>query len=188
MIIIGITGTIGAGKGAIVEYLTGQKGFRHFSVRDFLKKEIERRNIPVGRDSMMQTANELRASHSPSFIVDQLYEQAKKSGKDCIIESIRTPGEIESLRRKGKFILIAADADPKVRYERIKRRNSETDRISYNTFLENEQREMTSTDPNKQNLSRCIAEADYVVRNNGSLENLYEQVEKIIQSIKNQIG
>ena len=136
----------------------------------------------------MKKANELRASHSPSFIVDQLYEQAKKSGKDCIIESIRTPGEIESLRRKGKFILIAADADPKVRYERIKRRNSETDRIFYSTFLEDEQREMTSTDPNKQNLSRCIAEADYVVQNNGSLENLYEQVEKIIKSIKTKLG
>ena len=35
MIIIGITGTIGAGKGTIVELLI-KKGFKHYSVRDFL--------------------------------------------------------------------------------------------------------------------------------------------------------
>jgi dephospho-CoA kinase len=36
MFIIGITGTIGAGKGTVVEYLVGQKGFDHYSVRSFL--------------------------------------------------------------------------------------------------------------------------------------------------------
>ena len=33
MIIIGITGTLGAGKGTIVDYLVKQKGFVHYSVR-----------------------------------------------------------------------------------------------------------------------------------------------------------
>ena len=40
MIVIGITGTIGAGKGTIVEYLVEKKGFLHFSVREFLLKKI----------------------------------------------------------------------------------------------------------------------------------------------------
>ncbi|MDR0438308.1 MAG: AAA family ATPase, partial [Bacteroidales bacterium] len=51
--IIGITGTIGAGKGTIVDYLVSQKGFLHFSVRDFLSEEIERRGLPVNRDTMV---------------------------------------------------------------------------------------------------------------------------------------
>lgn len=38
MHIIGITGTLGAGKGTIVEYLKDKKGFAHFSVREFLKE------------------------------------------------------------------------------------------------------------------------------------------------------
>ena len=36
MKIIGITGTIGAGKGTIVDYLVKQKNFKHYSVRNFL--------------------------------------------------------------------------------------------------------------------------------------------------------
>ena len=40
MKIIGITGTIGAGKGTIVDYLVLQKGYEHYSVRSFIKEEI----------------------------------------------------------------------------------------------------------------------------------------------------
>ena len=39
MITIGITGTLGAGKGTIVEYLQKEKGFSHYSVRAFLTDE-----------------------------------------------------------------------------------------------------------------------------------------------------
>ncbi len=186
MIIIGITGTLGAGKGTIVDYLVSKKGFVHYSVRAYLIKEIKKRNLPVNRDSMTIVANELRAKHSPSFITDQLFIQAKKSGKNCVIESIRTPGEIESLRKKGNFYLFAIDADPKIRYERIKLRNSETDRISFNTFLSNEKREFTSDDLNKQNLQKCCEMADYVFINNVNIGDLFLQVEKALNKINNE--
>ena len=112
MITIGITGTLGAGKGTIVDYLIQKKGFVHYSVRAFLIEEIERRGMPVNRDSMTLVGNDLRAQHSPSWIVEQLYAQAQTSGKNCIIESIRTPGEVEALRNKPNFYLFAVDADP----------------------------------------------------------------------------
>ena len=36
MNIIGITGTLGAGKGTIVDYLVQKKGYVHYSVRSFI--------------------------------------------------------------------------------------------------------------------------------------------------------
>lgn len=183
LIVIGITGTLGAGKGTIVDYLVRKKDFLHYSVRSFLIEIIEAKGQTVNRDSMTQTANELRAEHSPSYITDQLYLRAAKSGKQSVIESIRTPGEIKSLRSKGQFYLWAVDADPKVRYERIKVRQSETDAVSYETFLSNEAREMHSDDPNKQNLQACIEQADEVFENNGDIEKLFKQVENALKNI-----
>ena len=184
MIIIGITGTIGAGKGTVVDYLVKQEQFKHYSVRSFLIAEIERRNLPINRDSMTLLANELRLKHEPSYIVEQLYNQAIEQTNNCIIESIRNIGEIDCLKAKGKFYLLAVDADSKLRYERIIVRGSETDHITYETFLENEAREMQSADKFKQNLRGCINQADFLIENNGTLETLSTQIKVITDEIK----
>lgn len=184
MKLIGITGTLGAGKGTIVDYLTKHHGFRHFSVREYLSKIIKERGQEVNRDSLVATANELRAKNTPSYIAEELYMAAKASGVNCIIESIRTVGEVNSLHQKGNFHLFAVDADQKQRYNRIIERASETDKISYETFVDNENREMNSTDPNKQNLSAVMLLADYRFMNNGSFDDLYKQVDEVLAKIK----
>lgn len=187
MLVIGITGTLGAGKGTIVEYLVNNKGFNHLSVRGFIKEEIERQGLPVNRDSMVIVANKLRSENSPSYIIDQLYDQAVASGSNCIIESIRTPGEVKSLREKGNFYLFAVDADPETRYNRIFKRNSETDNISFATFIDNEEREMHSTDPNHQNIKACMDAADFIFNNDGSVDQLVNSVESTLDVINKRI-
>jgi len=184
MLIIGITGTLGAGKGTIVKYLTDVEGFTHYSVRGFLTAEIERQGLSLNRDSMTLVANRLRSENSPSFIIDELYIQARRSGRNCVIESIRTPGEVESLKRKGNFHLFAVDANPVIRYERISQRKSSTDAVTFDIFLANEEREYTSNNPNKQNLKKCIEMADYSFNNDGSIDQLNIQVSEALKKIK----
>lgn len=183
-IIIGITGTLGAGKGTIVDYLLQTEGFEHFSARQFIVEEIEKRNLSVNRDSMVAVGNDLRAKHSPSYIAEQLYEKAKLTGKNCVIESLRTVGEINALKKKGNFYLFSVDADPKIRYERITKRQSESDKVSYEKFLDDEKRELTSNDPNKQNLSECIKLADYKFENNKTIDELNKNISLIMEKIK----
>jgi len=183
MIIIGITGTIGAGKGTIVEYLINKMNFVHYSVRGYLIKEIKKRNMDVNRDSMVLVANDLRKKHNPAYIIENLYIEALQNGQNAIIESIRTPGEIELLRTKTNFYLLAIDADPILRYNRIFQRQSETDNISFETFTDNEIREMNSNDPTKQNLSVCIQKADFILYNNSTLEALYKQIDDVFNKI-----
>ena len=183
MLAIGITGTLGAGKGTVVEILMKHYGFLHFSVRAFITEEILKRNLPLNRDSMVLVANDLRQTHTPSYITDRLFETAFETGKNSVIESIRTPGEVASLRRQNNFYLLAIDALPELRYQRIVLRNSETDNVDYKTFIENEAREMTATDPNKQNLKACIEQADFVIDNSGTIADLEITVKRIMETI-----
>lgn len=184
MIIIGITGTIGAGKGTIVDFLVQHFHFEHFSVRKYLTEKLQEEHKPVNRDTMTELANRLRSQHqAPAFIIEELYRLAKASGKSCIIESIRTPGEIDSLEKAGHFYLLAVDADIHKRYERITHRKSATDSIDFETFVANEKREMENQDPNKQNIKKCIERAHFVLNNDGNMESLHVQIKKIIQDI-----
>ena len=184
MIIIGITGTNGAGKGTVVEYLINNKGFVHFSARAFLVEEIEKRGLENNRENMVAVANDLRGKYGPSVVADELFKRAMETGNNCIIESLRTVGEIESLRSKGNFTLLAVDADPKIRYKRISKRASTTDDVSLEKFLADEAKEMESTNPNKQNLKKCIEMADFVINNDGSVEELNQKIEEILKVIK----
>jgi dephospho-CoA kinase len=150
MIILGITGTLGAGKGTVAGYLK-EKGFGYYSVREFLTEEIVKRGMPINRDSMVEVGNDLRAKNGPSYILDTLYTRAEADGKDAVIESIRTVGEVQELRKKG-MLLLSVDADPQIRYSRVQFRKTETDNVSFETFMEHELRESEGDDPGKQNL------------------------------------
>lgn len=183
-IIIGITGTLGAGKGTIVEYLKEKKGFNHYSARAFIVEEIKRRGLPVVRDNMASVANDLRQKHGAGYVAESLYDRAQKDGGSCIIESIRATGEIEALRQKGELYMLAVDAEVKVRYERIYSRGDEqSDLVSFDKFLEDEKKEMANNDPGMQNLAKCIEISDYRFDNSGTREDLYQQVDEVLEKI-----
>lgn len=93
-------------------------------------------------------------------------------------------GEVEALKQKEHFLLFAIDADPKVRYERVVLRASETDKISYEEFVANEQREMNNIDPTKQNISACMQLADHLFTNDGTFEELHQQIDEVVTKSK----
>jgi dephospho-CoA kinase len=142
-----------------------------------LMELLEKEGGDINRESLIEKGNQLRSKYGPSALADLLYEEAQKTDQNCIIESIRTVGEIESLRSKGNFILLAVDADPKIRYERVVLRGSQTDKISFEDFVRQEEMEMKNEDINKQNVAECIKRADIVLRNDSSREVLEREIE-----------
>ncbi|MFZ1987443.1 MAG: AAA family ATPase [Minisyncoccia bacterium] len=176
--ILGITGTIGAGKGTVVDYLVS-KGFKHYSVRALLIEEIQKRGLPEDRNAMRDVANELRRTHHPAFVVEALYERAKEEGGDALIESVRTLGEAEFLKQKGALV-VAVDAAQDIRYDRIVTRGSSTDKVDFATWVMQEERELTSTDPWDMNVLGVMAMADARIENNGTIEELHAETERAL--------
>ena len=180
--IIGITGTIGAGKGAVVAYLVREKGFTHYSARAFFAEKMEGAGIPIDRDNMIVFANALRSEHGPRYVFDELWKRACASEKSAVIESIRAIGEAEALKEQGG-ILLSIDADQKIRYERIHGRASALDNVTFEEFAEQEAREMHSNDVHNQNIAAVMHMADFTIINNDSLSDLHSQIEAILENL-----
>jgi dephospho-CoA kinase len=182
MDLIGMTGTHGAGKGTAVSLLVDEYGYTHVSVSAFLSHEAKRRKLDLDRGGRSTVANELRGQ-SPTALMEATHQWGREQYPDAsaiVLEPQYTIAEVQYVQNRGG-IVIAVDADIDVRYERIQERGSEKDNVSYEEFVEWQQRELRSDDPNKANLADAIEQADYRVMNNGTPEELFAQIADIVQ-------
>ena len=176
--IIGITGTNGAGKGTVVEYLK-TKGFMHYSVRKYIEAEILRRNLPINRESMNLVGNDMRAKHGFDYWDRQIAKDMGESKQDIVFESVRVLAGAKKFKERGG-ILWGVDADRKLRYERAVLRGSSTDKVSFEEFCAQEDKEMAQTGINDMNVFGVMQMADHVFINDGAREELFAQVEKAL--------
>lgn len=180
--IIGLSGSFAAGKGVAVDYLVKNHGFKHYSMSGFIKEEIVKRGMPVNRDSMIVVSNDLRKKNGPTFIIDSLYKKAEEAGGNIVIESLRAVAEVRRIKELGGFV-IGIDADPEIRYKRAVARDSEKDRVSFEHWLDQEKRESNPDDSTKQDIFGALKESNCVISNNVSPESMYEQIDKVVESL-----
>ncbi len=181
--IIGIAGTLGAGKGTVVERLK-ENGFAHYSVSGRLIQILKERELPEDRLHMSQLADELSDQYSGG-ILELMHRQAQVDGvEDYILESIHRESEAEYVRSLGGIIL-ALDVDPRVRYERSQlRQEGEKDNVTFEEFLASIEREEKGKGEGKPNINAVIKAADHVIMNDGTITELYSKVDAWLQTLE----
>lgn len=177
--IIGITGTYGAGKDVIAEYLIG-KGYNHYSLSNELREVLAERGIEESRDALIAMGNELREKHGHGHLAERVIKKAKKP---AVVTSIRHPLEVETLRQESEFILLHVDADQKTRFERTTGRSRVGDITTFEEFVGKERKELAGA-AHEQNLTECFKKADHVVYNDGTLMDLYQEIDIIVERYK----
>lgn len=176
--IIGLTGKNGAGKGVVADYFKN-KGYHYFSLSDVIRDEIKKQGQEVTREALIAMGRKLRTDFGPSILADLILKKIPDN-QNVIVDSVRNPGEVQSLRARKDFILLAIDADQKIRFERCKARGRESDPSDFATFVKLEEQELISANPAAQQLLQTVALADHTVMNDTTPEACFAQVENIL--------
>ena len=182
--IIGLTGRNASGKGTVASFLM-KSSFVYHSLSDTLRNELKSKDLVESRENLIKIGNELRDEGGPGILADLMIPNLN-SLENHIVDSIRNPVEVNSLRREysnHNFTLIAVDASSETRYKRLKQRNRSGDSSSWEQFLAQEKLEESSTDPNKQQLLLTIKKADLYIDNSGTILELENNINEIIAKL-----
>jgi dCMP deaminase len=176
--IIGLTGKNGSGKTEVSEYLKN-RGFAYRSLSDEIRSEIQRRGQTITREVLIDIGNDLRQKYGPGILAERILSNLEH-GHNYVIDSIRNPSEVEVLKKRDDFVLLAVEAEPRARFERSLRRARENTAQSFEQFMEEETRELESDNPANQQLHATQQKADRVVSNNGTLEDLHRKLDALL--------
>ncbi len=101
--LIGLTGRNASGKSTIVNWFS-EKGLKTASCSDSIRTWLAEQNIESTRDALIEGGRELRRQGGAGVLAEMLLQML--DGEDAVIDSIRTPGEVEALRERDDFILV----------------------------------------------------------------------------------
>ncbi|PIR13967.1 hypothetical protein COV49_00500 [Candidatus Falkowbacteria bacterium CG11_big_fil_rev_8_21_14_0_20_39_10] len=175
--IIGLVGLMACGKGAIAKY--GKKKYKASTYRfsTMLRDICDRLYIAKSRENMSLLSTILRKNFGENTFAKVILEDIKKDpGKLIIVDGIRRLKDIEYLRKLPNFKLIRVVVDPKIRYERLVKRNENKgdNKKTYKQFLTDQRREADAQIP------KIMKKADLEIDNNGTWKNLKAQADKIL--------
>jgi len=176
-IIIGLIGKICAGKGTIVKYLEQKHGAASYRFSTMLRNLLARLYLPVSRENMQNMSTAIRQFFGEDIMAKVIAEDVKKDISNIIVvDGVRRVPDIKYLKEISGFKLVGILGDPETRYKRLlaRKENAGDEAKTYEDFLADHKKEADSQVP------IVMAQADLEIDNNGSLEDLYRQVDQII--------
>ena len=137
--VIGLSGRNCSGKDTLAEYLVKNFGYTHVSTGDILRAEAMKLYGNIERETLQKVAPAYKAAHGAGVFV----ELALKQPRPVVISGIRSMGELKAVKKvRGGGLIVFVDADPKLRYERMKKRarDAEADK-SFKEFIQSDEKE-----------------------------------------------
>lgn len=106
--LVGLAGTLGAGKDTASEILVSTYGYTHVSTGDAVRTEARRRytdpHVVIDRPILHLVANEMRATQGAgALVLNALTQNADR--EHVVISGIRNIGEAQALKEASGLLL-----------------------------------------------------------------------------------
>ncbi len=179
MKVIGVVGLPASGKGEFSR-IARELGIPVVVMGDVIRKAVIRTGLPVTDENLGKTAGDLRRDRGMAAIAELTLPEIERTAAPLVlVDGIRGDAEVDLFRsRFDGFILIGVDAPFEDRLARLSSRGREDDRLSGDELRDRDRREIS------WGLGRALAQADYLILNDRSLEAFAEQARRLLEEIR----
>ncbi len=176
--VIGITGMPGSGKGTVREILR-KYGFPVVVMGDEVRAEVARRKLKPTPENLGKIMLQIRAEEGPEVLAKRCIPKIRALDAEVVVvDGLRSLHEVRAFKREfPKFKVVAIHASPKTRFQRLLKRGRSDDPRDWETFYMRDQREL------EVGIGEVIATADYMIVNEGSIEQLKAKFRQIIKKV-----
>jgi dCMP deaminase len=183
--IIGLTGSLAAGKGVVSDFLKEQ-GFIYLSLSDELRERLKQGKVELTRENLQKWGNRLREEYGSSVLAKLVSEKINaQKYNNSIIDGIRNPAEIQELRKLKNFFLVSVDAPLETRFRRMVTRNRESDPKTFEEFLKVDAKDKGMGElETGQGVGKCMEQADFTLINDGTLEEVKQKIKNLYEKIE----
>lgn len=178
--VFGLVGPIASGKGTVADILE-KKGYKSTSLSDRIREEIKKRDLSETRQALQDIGNDLREKFRDGILAERTAKRYKNEQK-LVIDSVRNPEEIGVLKKYFDIAIIGVTASRKKRYELVKKRQRKGDVKTWEEFLEKDKKEFGKK-AHSQQVGECLKMSDFIVKNEGTKEELVKKTEALIKRI-----
>jgi len=179
MRVIGLFGLIGSGKDTVSDYLRDKYGYNIIIMGDIVRELCTQRGLEPNRDNLILVQREQVEKYGITWFSEEVVRRIRANKwQKAVIGGMRRPEDAEVPKRAfGKdMILVEVDADPRLRFARMKSRARIGDPKTLEEFLHQEE-----LDKKAFNFEKLKTYIDYTVTNNDTLEQLYAQVDALLK-------
>ncbi len=179
-IIIGLVGQISSGKGAIAEYAQKKYNAASYRFSTILRDALDKLHIEKSRKNISIFSKIIRKNFGEDVLARAIAEDVKKDKhRVVVVDGIRRLVDIKYLKKLPDFKLIKIVVDPKIRYERLIKRNENAgdNKKTFKQFLADQQREAEAQVP------AVMKKADLAIDNNGTWKEFYAQIEMMMKKL-----
>ena len=181
-LVLGVAGTIGAGKDTFTNYIKEKYNFQIISMGDLVREEAKQLGMLEDRETLQDLANKRRAEFGIGYWARKAAKKISESKHELFaINGMRTPADVSSPKKVfgDKFKLLLLDATPETRFKRLKARKRLGDPKTLAEFKKQEEREWKLFD-----FKKTITFADFKIENEvHGHENFYKQIDELIAKL-----
>lgn len=176
---LGVFGPMGSGKGFAARYIAKKYGYKVISMGNIVRYLARKEGVKPTRLNLENVQRKYRKKYGNDFVIRETIRRARASDKPVILDGVRSVIDVRIAKKELGVKMILIDADPEVRFERLKKRR----RADFPRTIE-EFKKVEASEDKTFHMRKTFSYADYKVDNANGEKHFFSQLDSIIKKVK----